>query len=242
MSVGGLMHKKRQKIFSFSFRFLFTAFLLSLSSFSNAQLLNPSLASSLSKAAPDLNPSVLYKAIASVQCAVSHGEKVSQRLAIIDFSLPSTAKRLWIFDLPRRALILNDFVAHGNNSGENYANQFSNIEGSHQSSLGLFKAQETYYGKHGYSLKLDGLEKGINDKARERFIVIHGADYVNPDWIAKQGRIGRSQGCPAVRNDIAKTVIDSLKGGQFVFKFFPDDHWLSNSDYLNCPASQLANR
>src|SRR5690606_17454312 len=115
--------------------------------------------------------------------AVSHGADPAARLAVIDFSLPSSERRMWIFDLERREVLLTDYVAHGNKSGDNHASAFSNVIGSHQSSLGLFRAAESYQGKHGYSLRMDGLEPGVNDRARERAIVIHGADYVDPTWI-----------------------------------------------------------
>ncbi|MBK3849474.1 murein L,D-transpeptidase catalytic domain family protein [Stutzerimonas xanthomarina] len=198
------------------------------------------LVDDLSRVAPTLDPVVLTHAVAAMQCAVNHGATPAQRLAVIDFSLPSSERRLWIFDLQRGRLLLKDFVAHGNGSGENQATRFSNVEGSHQSSLGLFRTAESYSGKHGYSLRMDGLEPGVNDLARERAIVIHPADYVNPAWIATQGRIGRSQGCPAVRPEVARMVVDSLKGGQFMFSWYPDQQWLQSSAYLNCESGQVA--
>src|SRR5690606_3296979 len=125
-------------------------------------------------------------------------------------------------------------------SGDNQATRFSNVVGSHQSSIGLFRTAESYSGKHGYSLRMDGIEPGVNDRARERAIVIHPADYVNPAWIATQGRIGRSQGCPAVRPEVARMVVDSLKGGQFRFSWYPDQDWLQSSAYLNCEPARGA--
>src|SRR5690606_6407251 len=101
-------------------------------------------------------------------------------------------------------------------------------------SIGLFRTQESYYGQHGYSLRMDGLEPGINDQARQRAIVIHGADYVDASWVERQGRIGRSHGCPAVAQDVIRTVVDNLKGGQFLFAYYPDEQWLQTSSYLNC--------
>jgi len=195
---------------------------------------------SLSRVAPTLDVQVLTHAVAAMQCAVNNGAAPAQRLAVIDFSLPSSERRLWIFDLKQRRLLLEEFVAHGMKSGENLATRFSNVLGSHQSSIGLFRTAESYSGKHGYSLRMDGLEPGVNDLARERAIVIHPADYVNPAWIATQGRIGRSQGCPAVRPEVARMVVDSLKGGQFMFSWYPDQQWLQSSAYLNCEPSQVA--
>lgn len=197
------------------------------------------LSQELASQAPNLNQLVLDKAIAAMTCAVNHGAEQADRLAVIDFSLPSTKPRLWIFDLQNRSLILEELVAHGRNSGGNLATRFSNKEGSHQSSIGLFRASESYIGRHGYALRMDGLEPGINDRARERAIVIHGADYVNEQWIEKHGRIGRSHGCPAVNRDVAEQVVDTLKDGQFVFSYYPDDQWLATSPYLNCQPERV---
>lgn len=201
---------------------------------------NQPLFKSLAKAAPKLNPQALQQALSAMQCAINSGASGAQRLAVIDYSLPSTARRLWIFDLQRKTLLLQDLVAHGNKSGDNFATRFSNKVGSYQSSLGLFRTQESYQGDNGYSLRMDGLEPGVNDQARERAIVIHGADYVNPLWSQRQGRIGRSQGCPAVRPAIAKQVIDKLKGGQFMYSWYPDRRLAKSSLYLKCQPRQVA--
>lgn len=198
------------------------------------------LVRALTVVAPTLDRSVLRRAVAAMNCALDRGLERAERLAIIDFSLPSSEQRLWIFDLSQRELLLNELVAHGQGSGQNVASRFSNVSGSHQSSIGLFRTSESYRGRHGYSLRMDGLEAGINDLARERAIVIHGADYVDPQWIDRQGRIGRSQGCPAVRQEVASIVVDTLKDGQFLFSWYPDPDWLANSDFLNCPAGGLA--
>ena len=209
---------------------------------SGLALANPNdpLTTQLAKQAPTLNGKVLAYAVSAMQCATNSTSfnKPAKRLAIIDFSLPSSQQRLWIFDLQSKELILQDLVSHGKNSGDDLASNFSNVEGSHQSSIGLFRTAESYSGRNGYSLRLDGLESGFNDLARQRAIVIHGADYVNPEWIETQGRIGRSEGCPAVRPEIAQQVIDQLKEGQFVFSWYPDQEWLAQSTYLNCPANQ----
>lgn len=196
----------------------------------------------MARSAPTLNQEVLTRAVNAYRCAVDSGVAVPQRLAVIDFSLPSSRERLWIFDLSKGDLMLRDLVAHGKNSGHFESSAFSNIEGSHQSSLGLFRGSEPYYGKHGYSLRLDGLEPGINDRARQRAIVIHGADYVNESWVDKYGRIGRSHGCPAVDNQVIEEVVDNLKGGQLVFKYYPDQQWLNSSRYLNCGQGTVASQ
>lgn len=125
----------------------------------------------LARAAPTLDREALRHALAAMQCAVNNGAEPAERLAVIDYSLPSSEQRLWIFDLRRQRLLLQDLVAHGKESGEHHATRFSNVEGSHQSSLGLFRTEESYIGQHGYSLRMDGLEPGINDRARERAIV-----------------------------------------------------------------------
>jgi len=165
------------------------------------------------------------------------------RLAVIDYSRPSTMPRLWVFDVAKRRLLNQELVAHGKNTGENYAQHFSNRVGSLQSSLGLFRTREAYNGSNGYSLRMDGMESGINDRAFERAIVIHGAPYVNTGFAQQHGRIGRSWGCPAVRAGVAREIIDTLKDGQFVFAYYPDQQWLAKSSYLNCasePAVRLA--
>ena len=187
----------------------------------------------LAAQAPQLNRKILQHAVSAMRCAINNGALPAQRLAIIDFSRPSTERRLWIFDLRSNRLVLSDLVAHGQKSGENLATRFSNVEGSNQSSLGLFRTQESYIGKHGYSLRMDGLEPGINDRARERAIVIHGAPYVSPEAAQAQGRLGRSLGCPAVRPQVARQLIDSIRDGTFVFAYYPDKDWLQHSRLLS---------
>lgn len=188
------------------------------------------------KLADGMSKKVLNAAIKSVNCAISGGHKKSDKVAIIDFSKPSDERRLWILDLKNGNYIVEDYVSHGVNSGNKISNSFSNVQESHQSSIGLFRASESYYGSHGYSLRLDGLERGVNDNARKRNIVIHSASYVNEKFIKSYGRAGRSHGCPAVDKEIIKDVVDNLKGGQYVFKYYPDDKWLKSSSFLNCNA------
>ena len=187
--------------------------------------------------APGLDPVVLQLALDAQKCAVARGvARLPQRLAVIDYTLASTRPRMWVFDLDEAKLLFAEHVAHGRNTGENMATRFSNNEGSLQSSLGLFTANETYDGENGYSLRMDGLESGVNDRARDRLLVMHGADYVDPAQAVRQGRLGRSWGCPAVRREVAREVIDSLKGGQMVFAYYPDQHWLDGSRFLGCKA------
>ncbi|MFZ2237875.1 MAG: murein L,D-transpeptidase catalytic domain family protein [Dokdonella sp.] len=185
--------------------------------------------------APDATPQVLTLALEARDCAVElRAAPSASRLAVIDYSRPSTERRLWLFDLKTRRLLLTDYVAHGRGSGENLAHAFSNDEGSHQSSLGLFLTEGTYTGGNGYSLRLDGLEPGTNDRARDRLIVMHGANYVDPLQALRQGRLGRSFGCPALRPQVARLVIDDLKDGQLLFAYYPDPTWLAHSPYLGC--------
>lgn len=154
-------------------------------------------------------------------------------ISIIDFSKPSTEKRFYVIDLVGRRLIYRCFVAHGKNTGENTADSFSNATGSLKSSLGFFVTAETYTGDNGYSMKLDGLERGINDSARVREIVIHGADYVSQDFIDKEGRLGRSWGCPALPVDVSTDIIDKISDGSCLFIYAKDKFYLENSGFLN---------
>ncbi|WP_255301880.1 murein L,D-transpeptidase catalytic domain family protein [Butyricimonas sp. Marseille-P3923] len=138
-------------------------------------------------------------------------------LTLIDFSKPSTEKRLYVVNLRLKKLLYVSYVSHGRNSGEKYATSFSNKEGSYKSSLGFYRTENTYYGKNGYSLILDGLEKGINDNAKERAIVMHGAAYADPSTIRSCGRLGRSLGCPALPLTVCKKIIDTIKGGTLLY-------------------------
>ena len=189
----------------------------------------------LQQVAPDLAPKVLALALRASACAVRSGFAADvSKLAVIDYSRPSTDRRLWVFDVKSAKLLFAEHVAHGQASGENMTRHFSNLEGSHQSSLGLFLTSDTYLGENGYSLNLDGLEPGINDRARERRIVMHGAAYVDPSRARDQGRLGRSHGCPALRPAVAGQVIDALKGGHLLFAYYPDTKWIDRSPFLNC--------
>jgi hypothetical protein len=181
---------------------------------------------------------VLTLALDAARCAVSRGVASPPTLTIIDYSRPSLEPRLWVLDLVRGALAYEELVAHGQGSGGNVATSFSNTPNSHQSSIGLFQTDTTYVGRNGYSLRLDGLERGFNDRARERAIVMHGAPYVN-DLIGRSlGRLGRSHGCPAVRDAIARELIDRVKGGGLLFAYYPDANWLARSVFLNgCSAA-----
>ena len=154
-------------------------------------------------------------------------------ISIIDFSLPSTEKRLYVVDLKNYQVLYKTYVAHGKNSGGLMANSFSNKPSSNKSSLGFYKTLGTYIGKHGYSLKLQGLERGINDNAYQRAIVMHGADYVSPNYIPKLGYIGRSQGCPAVASKEATPIINAIKDGSCLFIYSPNSFYQQRSSILS---------
>jgi L,D-transpeptidase-like protein len=182
-------------------------------------------------------PDVLALALKAYDCACATRAVAAGLLTIIDYTLPSTARRLWVIDVAARRVVFNELVAHGAKSGEIYAASFSNEPGSRRSSLGLFRTEDTYVGEHGESLRLSGLEPGVNDRAMERAIVMHGAPYVSPTVIAARGELGRSWGCPALERGVDRRVIERIKGGTALFAYYPDAHWLRTSRYLRCDGS-----
>jgi hypothetical protein len=159
--------------------------------------------------------------------------KKSTIITIIDYSKPSTEERLFVIDLENLKILYSSLVAHGKNSGWNFADNFSNVSGSLKSSLGFFLTADTYYGKHGYSLRLKGLENDFNDKAEDRAIVMHKARYVSYDFIKKHGRLGRSWGCPALPVKNAATIIDEIKSGSCLFIYAEDEDYLNKSKLIN---------
>jgi hypothetical protein len=172
-------------------------------------------------AAPTVRPEALRAALAAWDALHSRGEVSRPVLTVIDYGLPSTTKRMWVFDMDSRRLLFHELVAHGRNSGEDVARSFSNQEGSLMTSLGAFVTGTTYNGKNGYSLRLRGMEPGVNDRAESRTIVVHGAPYVGEEVAHKLGRLGRSYGCPAVRPAIARTLIDQVKDGTLLYAWHP---------------------
>ena len=172
---------------------------------------------------------VFERAIAGYNRMGGHDKDI---LTVIDFTKPSTEKRLFVIDLKLKKILFISYVAHGRNSGEKYATSFSNREGSFKSSLGFYKTENTYYGKNGYSLVLDGLERGINDKAKERAIVMHGATYADPSTIRSCGRLGRSLGCPALPLAVSKKIIDTIKGGTLLYIHGDDKTYASRSTFI----------
>lgn len=153
-------------------------------------------------------------------------------LTLIDFSLSANSKRMWVIDMETHTVLYHTLVSHGRNSGEEYAEKFSNKSESYQSSLGFYATGETYQGKHGLSLRLDGLEKGINDNARSRAIVIHGADYVSESFIRNNKRLGRSQGCPALPTELTKEIIELIKDKSCLFIYHPSRHYKTQSKLI----------
>jgi len=202
---------------------------------------SPALIAALEQEAPALAPAVLELALSARETAARAGlVPHPEILTVIDYSLPSTQPRLWVFNLEKRRLLFHELVAHGQRSGENLATHFSNRCGSRQTSLGLFVTADTYNGQNGYSLRLEGLEAGINDRAHDRAIVIHGAPYVSASTVAELGRLGRSLGCPAVSKTVARALIDTIKDGTAVFAYYPEWKWLARSAFLKGRAAARA--
>jgi hypothetical protein len=184
--------------------------------------------------ADNIDPGILKLALKAFIKARQQGLDHKQLLTVIDYSKPSTARRLWVIDIKNDAVIYNTWVTHGRNSGKNFATSFSNRPGSLQSSIGVFvTTSDPYVGGNGYSLRLVGLEPGINDNAFKRDIVIHGAWYANADVAKKYGQLGRSWGCPAVSDRLAKPLIDTIKERTIVFAYADNRSWIRNSPYLN---------
>ena len=191
------------------------------------------LVSALVRAAPNADPGVLRLAVRAMACVRANETSNAPRtLSVIDYSRPSTQRRLWVFDLVPGKLLFEEWVAHGRNSGGNITERFSNETGSLMSSVGVFVTEEAYMGHNGYSLRLRGLDVGFNDHAMERAVVMHGADYVNEGIIRGQGRLGRSLGCPAVRREVAPALIDTVRNGSLVFAYYPVEEWLRTSPYV----------
>lgn len=172
---------------------------------------------------------IFTKAFEGYTALEAQGKIKNNILTIIDFSLSSTKDRMWVIDMVNKKVILQTLVSHGIKSGKEFAKSFSNQNESNKSSLGFYLTGETYIGKHGISLKLDGLEFGLNDKARERAVVIHGAEYVSKKLANKQGYLGRSQGCPAVATAIAPKLIQTIKNKSVLFIYHPTRMYVNKS-------------
>lgn len=190
--------------------------------------------SPLLQQAPGLKAEVLRLALNAAKKAEEQG-LVQRRdlLTVIDYSIPSSQPRLFVFNLAAKKLLFRELVAHGKNSGGDATTAFSNSPGSLETSLGLYVTADTYNGHNGYSLRLKGLDEGFNDMALDRAIVLHGAAYVSQEAVKVLGRLGRSWGCPAVSSVVSKKIIDTIRGGSAVFAYYPDKGWLATSVFLH---------
>jgi len=173
------------------------------------------------------------KALNGYKRLKAEGKIKKNILTLIDFSQSSNTKRLWIIDMATNTVLYNTLVAHGMKSGDEYATDFSNASSSNKSSLGFYATGEIYQGKHGASLRLDGLEQGINSNARNRSVVMHAADYVSETFIKMHKRLGRSQGCPALPANLTKEVISLIKDKSCLFIYHPSKTYLSSSKLLS---------
>lgn len=182
----------------------------------------------------ELNYEVFSKALTGFENLKKAGllTDESHLLTVCDFSMSSNTKRLWVIDLNDKKVLFNSLVAHGKNTGEEFATNFSNTESSRQSSMGFYITDATYQGDNGYSLRLLGMDKGFNDAAYKRAIVMHGADYVSDAFAAMHKRIGRSWGCPAIPRELSQSMINTIKGRNLLFIYYPDQNYLSSSEWL----------
>lgn len=184
--------------------------------------------------APELGMPVVNKVLAALACARANHVEYNNMLTLIDYALPSSEKRLWVFDLNTKKLLFHTYVSHGINSGTRLTRYFSNQNNSKASSLGVYTAVGSYYGREGVSLRLAGLDKGFNDNAGIRYIVMHGGWYMDENFIKKYGRPGRSWGCPAVPLDLSKAIINTIKDQSLLVIYYPSDQWFLHSKFLNC--------
>jgi hypothetical protein len=220
------MYKKRGIVRCVVFFFIF----MSTQSFASSEFIKKSAFGDT-----NIQPEVLALGLKALHCASVKGvNRKADILTIIDYSKPSSEKRMWVLDLKKQSVAMEELVAHGSGSGANLAKKFSNKTNSHQSSIGVFLTGEPYRGKNGLSLRLDGLENGVNDKARRRSIVLHGANYVSDHFVKQYGRLGRSWGCPALDKKLIAPTVEKIKEGSLVFAYYPDNEWLEKSEFLHC--------
>lgn len=183
-----------------------------------------------------LRAGVFAKALDAFAVAFAEGQSDSTIVTVIDYELPSSERRFWVIDLERKQLLFHEYTSHGSGSDRDHdgrADRMSNVPESGTSNVGLLRSAETYHGKHGYSMRMDGLERGFNHNARRRAVVVHSASYVDDRYIARNGKAGRSLGCPALDPDVSGRIIDTIKGGKLIFAYYPDQRWLRESRYLN---------
>lgn len=193
----------------------------------------------LHEQAPTLNEVVINKVVTSLKCANQFNVDHNNILTVIDYSLPSSEKRLWVFNLKQKKLLFYTYVSHGIKSGTLLTNFFSNKYNSKASSIGVYKTEKAYYGREGLSLRLDGLDRSFNDNASNRSVVMHGGWYVTEEFIKKYGRPGRSWGCPALPLDLYKPIINTIKENSLFVAYYPNEDWFSKSKFLNCHSPKL---
>ena len=185
------------------------------------------LIQAVTRQAETLDKSVLKKAIKAYEEAQEDGLARSPLLTIVDYGKPSYEPRLWVVDVKRKKVLYEEYVSHGSGSGDVYAKNFSNKPESHQSSIGVFVTQKPYYGKNGYSLRVEGLEEDVNDLAKERGIVVHGGDYVREEYIERYGKAGRSHGCFVVSDRVNRQLINTIQDGSVIYVYSPKRSWFS---------------
>ncbi len=189
------------------------------------------LVSKLKSENPNLSKGAIIAGFRAYQHLRTQGKDAKHLLTVIDYTLPSDQKRLWVIDMDRRKVIYNTLVAQGENSGLVYAKRFSNQPESHETSLGVYLTGQTYYGKDGYSMRLHGLDAGFNDNVYKRAVVMHGARYVSENYARQFGRIGRTFGCFGLSQDIEPSVVQAIKNGTVLVAYYPDRGWLYSSRY-----------
>ncbi len=192
----------------------------------------PTISATILSEAQGLNPHVLGLALQAYKKLRQQGYDHQQVLTIVDYSKPSTEPRMWVIDLKNLKVAFQTLVAHGKNSGGNYADSFSNQPQSLKSSIGVYLTENTYVGHDGYSLRLDGLEPGFNSNAFSRDIIVHPANYVSESFAERHDRLGRSWGCFAVNPKIAPQLINNIKNGTVIFAYYPDKQWLEHSQFI----------
>lgn len=190
--------------------------------------------------AATLSDGARHKVLTALECTKAQHVEHKPILLIIDYSIPSSEKRLWVFDLANKKLLFNTYVSHGIGSGTLLSSYFSNINNSKASSIGVYKTEETYYGRDGLSLRLEGLERNFNSNANGRYLVIHGGWYMDENFIKKYGRPGRSWGCPALPLALTQPIIDTIKDGALFVAYYPSEDWFVKSRFLNCQTAETA--
>lgn len=189
-----------------------------------------------------LSIEVINTVLNTLECTKDPRQRFNTILTVIDYSLPSNKKRLWVFDLTSKKLLFYTYVSHAIKSGTLFTNAFSNKVNSKASSIGVFNTEESYHGRHGLSMRLQGLEHGFNHNAGRRYIVMHSAWYVNKDFIKKYGRIGRSWGCPAIPAALVEQLIGTIKDQTLFIVYYPSNQWFLKSRFLNCGKITAAHR